>query len=89
MVTDAGSRRSISQIPKRRSSKKLNTPPKISLGVPADRHKTAAVAGATGVVGEAVVGCGVEGFDVGAAVGAAESVGVSEVATWAAATGES
>ena len=39
---------------------------------------TVAVADAAGVVGMLVVGCGVEGFDVGAAVGAADSVGVSE-----------
>ena len=46
--------------------------------VPADRHMTVAVAEATGVVGEAEVGCGVEGFAVGAAVGAADSVGAND-----------
>mmetsp|Transcript_16860 Transcript_16860/g.48074 ORF Transcript_16860/g.48074 Transcript_16860/m.48074 type:complete len:276 (-) Transcript_16860:1811-2638(-) len=48
------------------------------LRVPADRHTTVAVADATGVVGMLVVGCGVEGFDVGAAVGAVDSVGAND-----------
>ena len=46
-----------------------------TLLTPADRHMTVAVADATGVVGMLVLGCGVEGLDVGAAVGVFKGAG--------------